>query len=171
MPHPAVIKESAETTKLRVVYDSSARGEKRSPSLNDYLEPGPALQNKLWDVLVRGRFHSVALTGDMRKAFLQVRIREEKRDALRFFWLKDLDSGEVQILRFTRALFGLAPSPFLLGGVVEQHLESWNDSLPDIVAEILRSLYVDHLISGGPTLPKAKELKSDAKSIFSDGGF
>ena len=171
MPHRAVIKESAETTKLRVVYDCSARGEKGSPSLNDCLEPGPALQNKLWDVLVRGRFHSVVLAGDMRKAFLQVRIREEERDALRFFWLKDLDSSEIQTLRFTRALFGLAPSPFLLGGVVEQHLESWNDRLPDSVAEILRSRYVDDLISGGSTVSKAKELKSDAKTIFSDGGF
>ena len=47
MPHHAVIKESAETTKLRVVYDCSARGEKGSPSLNDCLEPGPTLQNKL----------------------------------------------------------------------------------------------------------------------------
>lgn len=81
MPHRAVVKESAETTKLRVVYDCSARGGKGLPSLNDCLEPGPALQNKLWDVLVRGRFHSVALAGDMRKAFPQVRIRERELDA------------------------------------------------------------------------------------------
>ena len=87
----------------------------------------------------------------MRKAFLQVRIREGERDALRFHWLKDLNSTEIQTLRFTRALFGLAPSPFLLGGVVEQHLESWGDRLPESVAEVLRSLYVDDLISGGPT--------------------
>ena len=107
----------------------------------------------------------------MRKAFLQVRIREGERDALRFHWLKDLVSTEIQTLRFTRALFGLAPSPFLLGGVVEQHLESWRDQLPESVAEILRSLYVDDLISGGPTVSKAKELKGDAISIFSDGGF
>ena len=41
MPHRAVVKESAETTKLRVVYDCSARGGKGLPSLNDCLEPGP----------------------------------------------------------------------------------------------------------------------------------
>ena len=35
-------------------------------------------------IAVRGRFHSVALTGDMGKAFLQVRIREGERDALTF---------------------------------------------------------------------------------------
>ena len=171
MPHRAVIRETAETTKMRVVYDCSARGAKDAPSLNDCLEPGPALQNKIYDVLVRGRFHSVAFAGDMRQAFLQVRIREGERDALRFHWLRDLHSTQVQVFRFTRALFGLAPSPFLLGGVIEQHLESWSERLPQSVAEILRSLYVDDLISGGPTVTKAKELKSHAMAIFSDAGF
>ena len=127
MPHRVVIRENAETTKLRIVYDCSARGQKGAPSLNDCLEPGPPLQNNVYDVLVRGRFHSIAFAADMRKAFLQVRIRESDRDALRFHWLRDLNSYEVITLRFTRALYGLATSPFLLGrsdwttpGVVEQ---------------------------------------------------
>ena len=111
------------------------------------------------------------MAGDIRKAFLQVRVREGERDALRFHWLHDLDSTEVQTLRFTRVLFGLAPSLFLLGGVLEQHLNSWNDRLPERVAEILRSLYVDDLISGGPTVNEARDLKRDAITIFADGGF
>ena len=168
MPHRAVIRETAETTKLWVVYDCSARGAKEAPSLDDCLEPGPALQNKIYDVLVRGRFHSVAFAGDMRQAFLQVRIREGEREALRFHWLHDLHSTQVQVFRFTRALSGLAPSPFLLGGVIEQHLDSWSERLPQSVSEILRSLYVDDHISGGPTVTKAKELKRDVVTIFSD---
>ena len=60
MPHQAVTRETAETTKMRVVYDCSAWGAKDAPSLNDCLEPGPSLQNKIYDVLVRGRLHSVA---------------------------------------------------------------------------------------------------------------
>ena len=35
----------------------------------------PPLQNKLWNVLFRGRFYPVCLTGDLRKTFLQVRFR------------------------------------------------------------------------------------------------
>ena len=171
MPHRAVIREEAESTKMRVVYDCSARAEGGAPSLNDCLDPGPPLQNRLWDVLVRERFHSVALAGDMRKAFLQVRIREGERDALRFFWLSSLDSNEVQVLRFTRALFGMASSPFLLGGVIEQHLKNWRDKLADNVAEIGKSLYVDDLISGGSTVTVAKTLKRDATTIFGDAGF
>ena len=170
MPHRAVIRETAETTKMRVDYDCSARRAKDAPSLNDCLEPGPALQNKIYNVLVRGRFHSVAFVEDMRQAFIQVRIREGERDTLRFHWLRDLHSTLVQVFRFKRALLGLAPSPFLLG-VIERHLESWSEKLPQSVAEILRSLYVDDIIFGGSTVTKAKELKCDAVTIFSDAGF
>ena len=85
----------------------------KPPSLNDCLNAGPLLQNKLWDVLVRQRCYPVAVTGDLKKAFLQVRIRELDRDALRFHW-KNNEHSPLETLRFTRALFGLACSPFLL---------------------------------------------------------
>ena len=88
IPHKPVVGESAETTKLRVVYDASARAHSGTPSLNECLNPGPPLQNRLWSVLVRSRFHSVVIAGDIKQAFLQVRIREDERDALRFHWLK-----------------------------------------------------------------------------------
>lgn len=75
---------NAESTKLRIVYDASARESNNQPPLNDCLNPGPPLQNRLWDILVRSRFYPVLLTGDLKKAFLQIRIKEEERDALRF---------------------------------------------------------------------------------------
>ncbi len=109
IPHKPVVRESAESTKLRAVYDASARDGESSPSSNECLNPGPPLQNKLWNVLVRARFHPVLITGDLKQAFLQVRIHEQDCDALRFHWLKDLRTKEIEVLRFTRALFGLAP--------------------------------------------------------------
>ena len=84
IPHKAVVRESAETTKMRIVYDASAKAHDSAPSLNDCLEVGPPLQNQLWKVLFRGRFHPFALTGDIREAFLQVRISAQDRDTLRF---------------------------------------------------------------------------------------
>ena len=111
IPHKAVIREAAESTKLRVVFDASARQDEKSPSLNDCLETGPSLQNLLWSIIVRNRLKSIALAGDLKKAFLQVRIREEDCDTLRFHWIKDLQEEKVEVLRFTRALFGLTQSP------------------------------------------------------------
>ena len=69
IPHKAVVRENATSTKTRIVYDASARANESSPSLNDCLEVGPALQNQLWSVLVRGRFHTIALTADIQKPF------------------------------------------------------------------------------------------------------
>ena len=101
IPHKAIMRESAESTKLRVVYDASAHAHDRAPSLNDCLHAGPPLQNLLWSVLARNRFHRVAIQGDIKQAFLQVRIREADRDALRFHWIHDLESKCVEVLQFT----------------------------------------------------------------------
>ena len=43
--HRPIIRESAKTTKLRIVYDASSKPTKISASLNDCLETGPPLQN------------------------------------------------------------------------------------------------------------------------------
>ena len=67
--------------------------------------------------------------------------------------------------------FGLAPSPFLLNGVIQQHLENLLSTYPDAVNEIRKSLYVDDLLSGGPTIEKAKKLKGEATEIFADAKF
>ena len=100
-----------------------------------------------------------------------MRIKSEDSDALRFHWLKDVETKEVETLRFTRALFGLAPSPFLLAGVIEQHLEAWSHKRPEIISEIKKNLYVDDLISRGTTTSRAKEMKTAAKEVFADGTF
>jgi hypothetical protein len=168
--HKPVMRTQAESTKLRVVYNASSRENPQEPSLNDCLYAGPSLQNRLWNVLVRMRLHPVAVTGGIKQAFLQVRIRKAERDSLRFHW-KSNKQSLVETLRFTRALFGLVCSAFLLGGIVERHLESREEREPELVAETRRSLYVDDLLSGKPTVAEAKDLKEGAIKIFQDAKF
>lgn len=90
----------------------------------------------------------MVLAGDLKKAFLQIRIHESERDALRFHW-RPSHLSEVETYRFTRVLFGLAPSPFLLGGVPECHLDAWAEKYPEETEHLRRSFYVDDLLSGG----------------------
>ena len=47
IPNKGVVRESAETTKMRIMYDASAKVYDSAPSLNDCLEVGPPLQNQL----------------------------------------------------------------------------------------------------------------------------
>ena len=172
--HPDVVVK-VNGVKCRALLDTGATGTARAkdtaPSLNECLKTGSPLQNQIWRVRVCGRFHAVAIAGDIRKAFLQVRIREEDRDALRFHWIDRENPEKVRTLRFTRALFGLGPSPFLLGGVIQHHLEICKPDYPETVPEIERGLYVDDLLTGGPTVEKAQQVKKTATEIFAKATF
>ena len=129
--------------------DASARENSRSFSLNDCLEMGPALQNLLWSVLIRTRFKLIPLCGDLQKAFLQIRIKADDRDALRIYWIKERDPNQMETLWFTRLIFRLVQSPFILRGTFQEHLGNYIEKYPIEVAEIKDDLYADNLISGG----------------------
>ena len=70
------------------------------------------------NILIRNRFSPVTLCRDIKQAFLQMRIDEEDRDAIRFHWLVDKDPNQIETYQFTRALFRLVQSPFILGGTL-----------------------------------------------------
>lgn len=78
IPHKAVIRGNAETTKVRIVYDASAREGPNYSSLNDCLNPGPPLQKQLWNVLVRSRFYPILPTGDLQKAFCKCASKKKR---------------------------------------------------------------------------------------------
>ena len=161
---------TAATTKMTIVYDVSARATPDSPSLNDCLQSGPALQNRLCDILIQQRGYPVVLAGDIKKAFLQIPIHESERDALRFHW-RPSHLPEVETYRFTRVLFGLAPSPFLLGGVLECHLDAWAKKYPQETEHLRRSFYVNELLSGGQDVQQARTRKEVAPGIMNDASF
>ena len=57
---------------------------------------------------------------------------------LRFLWFEDplkLDS-EVTHFRFTRLVFGLRPSPAILGSVISHHLSKYKDNDQSIITLI-----------------------------------
>ena len=84
LPHHGVIKEESSTTKLRVVFDASAKSKKNAPSLNDCLMKGSNYTPLLYDILLRFRTKAIALTADIAKAFYMISIAETDRDYLRF---------------------------------------------------------------------------------------
>ena len=170
IPHKGVVKESSETTKLRVVYDASAKEDPSSPSLNECLYPGPPLQNNLWDVLIQQRAFPVMVSSDIHQAFLQIRIKAAEREVLQFHWRRD-DLSPLETLRFTRVLFGLVPSPYLLHGVMETRLDTWSKTYPEEVDHLRRSMYVDDLLSGGSTVEQATRRKEISREILQDATF
>ena len=86
LPHHTVVKESSETTKLRVVFDASAKTNTGNLSLNDCLHKGPSFTPDLCGIFMRFRLKPVALLADVEKAFLQIGLAKTDRDVTRFLW-------------------------------------------------------------------------------------
>ena len=77
-----MIHQDKEITKVRVVYDASARSS--GPSLNDCLYVGPKFNQKTLEVLLRFRSYPIAWIADIEKAFLMISMAPKDRDVLRF---------------------------------------------------------------------------------------
>jgi hypothetical protein len=168
LPHRGVVKMESLTTKLRIVIDASAH-ETNCLSLNDNLHAGPKKGPDLLDVLLNFRTHRIALMGDVEKAFPQVIISTEDRDALRILWL---DENEKLIeYRFTRNYFGLNCSSFILEFILSRILQKFRTVYPDIVNSIEKGHYVDDLLSGCNSVEDAKDFYQKSREILLDGSF
>ena len=88
IPHRAVVRPDKITTKLRVVYDCSAKS--GGTSLNDCLYKGPCLTPLIFDSILRFRLNNVALVADIASAYLQISVAPPQRDLLRFLWFADV---------------------------------------------------------------------------------
>ena len=171
LPHREVVREDKNTTKVRVVYDASAKGP--GSSLKDCLHTGTSLNTLIFDILIRFRVYKVAMIADIEKAFLNIAISPEHRDYLRFFWVDDIrsESPNIVTLRFARLVFGLTCSPAILNAVLHQHLTQYSTIDPSFVTKVLKSLDVDDLASGSDSTESALTLAKKIKTRLLEGGF
>ena len=73
LPHRPVVRADSTSTKVRPVFDASAKGV-NGVSLNDCMEIGPKLIPDLLAILLRFRRWKFGLIADITKAFLQIEL-------------------------------------------------------------------------------------------------
>ena len=94
------------------------------------------------------------------------------RDVLRFLWVDNVNKDDDMIIyRFTRVVFGVTASPFLLNGTIKHHIERYSKEDPEFVQKFLSGIYVDDLSSGAEDDDVAYELYIKSKQRLSEGGF
>ncbi|KAK0415379.1 hypothetical protein QR680_011915 [Steinernema hermaphroditum] len=168
LAHQPVVTPQKETTKVRIVFDASAhfRG---SMSLNDAINQGPTILPLIVGINLRFRTGSIALVGDVEKAFLQVKLLESERDAVRFLWVKNTNlpptGRNLVIYRYRCVPFGINASPFLLGATIAHHLSQCEDQT--LAKKIVENTYVDNLILTCNTVDEAADLYAKSKREFS----
>jgi hypothetical protein len=172
LSHHAVV-----THKVRIVFDASASSRGR-PSLNDCLLRGPTILPSLAGVLLRFRACRYPLLADLEKAFLQLDLREPDREVVKFLWVRDVNApltpANLVIGRFSRVVFGVISSPFLLAAALRYLLKKAigrGGKLAAVAAELLDDTYVDNLLLRCETGDEAVEKAHLARELFDQAGF
>ena len=173
LPHHAVVRQDKETSKVRVVFDGSARPSKDDLSLNECLEKGPNLVPNLFDTIIKFRGYPVGLVADVEKAFHQILIAPDDRKMLRFLWFDDVfkDNPTIEQYQFRRLPFGLTPSPAILSTIIHHHLSPRDQKDGEVGSLLKESLYVDDFAGGAYNDDEAVEVYQTSQHIMDAGGF
>ena len=163
LPSHGVVKLSSTTTKLRVVFDASAKTTSGF-SLNDTLLPGPNFYPLLTDVILSFRTYAIGMSADISKMFREVELHEDDRNLHRF--LQAAPGGEgIEDMRMTRVTFGVTSSPFLATQVLRQVAKDHGKQYPR-AAKIISNFYVDDCLTGAATSEEAREIQEELIALL-----
>ena len=169
LPMHAVHKEHSTTTKIRAVFDASAKSS-TGVSLNDALLVGPTVHPPLIDVLLQFRFHRIALTADVSKMYRAVELTQSDRDLHRFVW-RSTPTDNLTDYRMTRVTFGVSASSFAANMSVKQNALNHATEYPQAARIVETSFYVDDCLSGADSAEEAIILQRQLHNLFTKGGF
>ena len=111
LAHLPVMNEQKTTTKVRPVFDGSAKNH-QGISLNDQLLPGPKTQRSISTLMLHLRLNPIIVVCDVVRMFYSINYNEQpeglmeglhnNKDLFRFLW-KDDDNVEPDVFRFKKS--------------------------------------------------------------------
>ncbi|XP_055526180.1 uncharacterized protein LOC129718951 [Wyeomyia smithii] len=168
IPHHAVFKETSSTTKMRVVFDASAKTTS-GLSLNDIVRVGPTVQNDLQTVILRFCSHPVVLTADIRKMYRQVWINKDDRKFQKVIWMDN--KGVRKIFELKTVTHGVASSPYhATKALIQLTIDEGKDF--SLAEQVIRyDSYIDDFLTGGGSSEEVIRIYNALSSLLKRGGF
>ncbi|UYV62603.1 hypothetical protein LAZ67_2001287, partial [Cordylochernes scorpioides] len=168
LPHRPVYKRNSHTSRIRPVFNASAR-KRGKLSLNDCLDKGPNLIEIIPRLLNKFRKYEVGVSSDIEKAFLQIGIKEEDRDYLRFLW--HTEDGRLITYRHKRVVFGITTSPYFLKATLSLHLDKAPEHLKITAEQLKSSFYVDNCLSSFQNVEETEKFVKESTELLSTACF
>ncbi|XP_043487517.1 uncharacterized protein LOC122514647 [Polistes fuscatus] len=163
-----LLKHTSITTKLRVVFDASAKTS-NGKSLNNVLMVGPTIQEDLFALLVRFRSHAIAITADIAKMYRQIIIDPRDRKYQTILWRRQ-ESDPVKTYRLNTVTYGTASASFLATRTLHQLASDEFNRFPRAAIALKEDFYVDDLLTGARTVREAKQVRDELISITAGAG-
>jgi hypothetical protein len=170
LPHHPVIREDHTTTKVRTVFNGSAKTS-NGQSLNDQLFVGPTMQVGLFSIIARFRGGCIAIISDIEKMYLQILVHPDDRVYQEVLWGRNPETNQIQTYQLNTVTFGTGPSAFLATQTLIQLANDERLNYPVASEAILKSFYVDDFITSTHDIQQAKILIQEMNAIMTKGGF
>lgn len=169
LPHHAVERPDASSTRVRVVFDSAAQYD--GICLNDALEKGPNYLNDLFKVLIGRRQDEIAYCGDIRKMFNMIAIHPDDQPYHRFLW-RDCDtSKQPDVYQWTRLSFGNKSSPDLACSGIRLLAKESEAENPYAKDALTNHIYIDDVADSTEDVGKAQITISEIDKVLQHGRF
>ncbi|UYV72095.1 hypothetical protein LAZ67_9001801 [Cordylochernes scorpioides] len=169
MPYHAVLRDQSTTTKLRVVFDASANTS-TGLSLYDLLFCSPKLQEYIFNILIKFRTYSIALTADIEKMYRQIRLNPADCCFQRILW-RASPNEPIKEYQLATVTYGTTSAPYLAIKTLKTLAHDEQEQFPQASKAILSNFYVDDMLSGENSLEDAKDLIFQLNQIMRRGGF
>ncbi|XP_055840984.1 uncharacterized protein LOC129908495 [Episyrphus balteatus] len=169
MPHLCVQKPDSSTTKLRVVFDASAKTS-ANLSLNDILHTGPTIQDDVFTMLLRFRIPRYVFTADIEKMYRQVLINEEDQK-YQLIWWRFNSNDPLKCFKLHTVTYGTSSASYLATKCLQALAHENKQRFPLGSAALARDFYVDDVLTGSDKITELLATQSELQTILSSGGF
>ncbi|XP_062704300.1 uncharacterized protein LOC134286664 [Aedes albopictus] len=169
IPHHCVIKSDSTTTKLRVVFDASC-ATSTGVSLNNALMVGPTVQDDIITIILRFRFHRIAIVADVEKMYRMVLQQWTDRKLQKIFW-RDNRNEEIRLFQLNTVTYGTASAPYLATKCLKRLAELDGHKYPEAARILSKDFYVDDMMTGVDSVEDGVKLCSDMQQLLKGGGF
>lgn len=169
LTHHAILKPSSSTTRLRNVFDASAKSSS-GLSLNDTMMVGPTIQDPLFDIVLRFRIHAYVFTSDISKMYGMILIHRKHTKFQRNLWRAD-PQDELKTLELLTVTYGTAAAPYLATRTLKQLVLDEGHAYP-LASKILENdFYMDDALSGVDTVEDLLQARRELEKLLAKGGF
>ena len=163
------LKTNSLTTPVRILYTCDQKTS-NGRSINDVQYCGPKLQNDLSDCIVKFRRNKIAVTGDIKKMYLQIKVDEEDAAHQRTFIGRSAEGPLIE-MELPTVIFGMKSAPYLALKTL-QHIAGRVEEISPIAARMLReNFYVDDLLDSFDTVEEATDALNEVINALKLGKF
>ncbi len=141
-------------------------------SINDIVAKGTNNMNKLVEMFIRWRGHTVAFHSDIQKMYNAIKLDPSHWCLQRYLWEENLDPEKEPVEKVIKTLiYGVKSSGNQAERGIRLTAEMYATEYPEVSEIVHKDTYMDDILSGAATSGEALRFTDELELVLNFGGF